>query len=192
MKVKYYEVHDCDFEYVDNISAIIAPEDTDKELLKKYDFVQLLDGRWCHYMTLDEKLHMINHEGDEILIFNEENRIIIRESSDDNEPVERDAPAAYIIVILSVFSIIIGLMSFHFSEGAAQSLIPFFAGIIALFAVRIVFPGNKPAEIITKTLSVLFVILFIGLVILAYAISKACNNCWDYSWDTLEGVGRIG
>lgn len=41
MKVKYYEVHDCDFEYVDNISAIIAPEDTDEELLKKYDFVHI-------------------------------------------------------------------------------------------------------------------------------------------------------
>ena len=185
MKIMYYDIHDCDFEYVDNISAIIAPEDTDEELLKKYDFVQLLDGRWCHYMTLDEKLHYLNNENEELLIFS-------HEPSDDNEPVERDAPAAYIIVILSVFSIIIGLMSFYFSEGAAQALIPFFAGIIALFAVRIVFPGNKPAEIITKTLSVLFVILFIGLAILAYAISKACDNCWDYSWDTLEGVGRIG
>ena len=191
MKIMYYDIHGCDFEYVDNISAIIAPEGTDEELLKKYDFVQLLDGRWCHYMTLDEKLHMINHEGDEILIFNEENRIIIRESSDDNEPVERDTPAAYIIVILSVFLIIIGLMSFHFSEGAAQSLIPFFAGIIALFAVRIVFPGNKPAEIITKTLSVLFVILFIGLAILAYAISKACDSCEGAGNGILEGL-RIG
>lgn len=191
MKIMYYDIHDCDFEYVDNISAIIAPEDTDEELLKKYDFVQLLDGRWCHYMTLDEKLHMINHEGDDILIFNEENRIIISESSDDNEPVERDVPIAYIIVMLSVFSIIIGLMSFYFSEGEAQSLIPIAAGIIALFAVRIVFSDNKPAEIITKTLSVLFVILLIGLAILAYAISKACDSCEGAGNGILEGL-RIG
>lgn len=191
MKIMYYEVHDCDFEYVHNKPAIIAPVDTDVELLKKFDFVQLLDGRWCHYMALDEKLHMLNHEGDEILIFNEENRIIISESSDDNEPVESDVPIAYIIVMLSVFSIIIGLMSFYFSEGAAQSLIPITAGIIALFAVRIVFPGNKPAEIITKTLSVLLVILLIGLAILAYAISKACDSCEGAGNGILEGL-RIG
>ena len=191
MKIMYHDIHGCDFEYVDNISAIIAPEGTDEELLKKYDFVQLLDGRWCHYMTLDEKLHMMNHEGDEILIFNEENRIIISESSDDNEPVERDAPIAYIIVMLAIFAIIFGLMFLYFSEGAAQSLIPFFAGIIALFGVRIVFPGNKPAEIITKILSVLFVILFIGLAILAYAISKACDSCEGAGNGILEGL-RIG
>lgn len=184
MKIMYYEVHDCDFEYVDNKPAIIAPVDTDVELLKKFDFVQLLDGRWCHYMTLDEKLHYLNNENEELLIFNHEH-------SADNEPVESDVPVAYIIVMLSVFSIIIGLMSFYFSEGAAQSLIPIAAGIIALFAVRIVFPGNKPAEIITKTLSVLFVILLIGLAILAYAISKACDSCEGAGNGILEGL-RIG
>ena len=190
MKIIYYEIHDCCFEYVDNISAIIAPEGTDEELLKKYDFVQLLDGRWCHYMTLDEKLHMMNHEGDETLIFNEENRIFSHGHA-NTEPIERDAPIAYIIVMLSVFSIIIGLMSFYFSEGAAQALIPVFVGIIALFAVRIVFPDNKPAEIITKTLSVLFVILLIGLAILAYSISKACDSCESAGNGILEGL-RIG
>ena len=191
MKIMYYEVHDCEHKLINGSHAIIAPKGIDEKLLRKYDFVQLLDGRWCHYMTLDEKLHMLNHEGDDILIFNEENRIIISESSDDNEPVERDVPIAYIIVMLSVFSIIIGLMSFYFSEGEAQSLIPIAAGIIALFAVRIVFSDNKPAEIITKTLSVLFVILLIGLAILAYAISKACDSCEGAGNGILEGL-RIG
>ena len=181
MKIMYYDIHDCGFELIDNKPAIIAPEGTDPELLKKYDFVQLLDGRWCHYMTLDEKLHMTNHEGDEILIFNEENRIIIRESSDDNEPVERDAPIAYIIVMLAIFAIIFGLMFLYFNEGAAQSLIPIAAGIAALFAVRMVFRDNKPARVITNTLSVLFVILLIGLAIFAYALAAACDHCWDNS-----------
>jgi len=184
MKITYYDIHGCDFEYVDNKPAIIAPEDTDVELLKKFDFVQLLDGRWCHYMTLDEKLHYLNNENEELLIFS-------HEPSDDNEPVERDAPIAYIIVMLAIFAIIFGLMFLYFSEGAAQSLIPIAAGIIALFAVRIVFSDNKPAEIITKTLSVLFVILLIGLAILAYAISKACDSCEGAGNGILEGL-RIG
>ena len=184
MKITYYDIHGCDFEYVDNKPAIIAPEDTDVELLKKFDFVQLLDGRWCHYMTLDEKLHYLNNENEELLIFS-------HEPSDDNEPVERDAPIAYIIVMLAIFAIIFGLMFLYFSEGAAQSLIPIAAGIIALFAVRIVFSDNKPAEIITKTLSVLFVILLIGLAILAYAISKACDSSEGAGNGILEGL-RIG
>ena len=184
MKITYYDIHGCDYEYVDNKPAIIAPQDTDVELLKKFDFVQLLDGRWCHYMTLDEKLHYLNNENEELLFFS-------HEPSDDNEPVERDAPIAYIIVMLAIFAIIFGLMFLYFSEGAAQSLIPIAAGIIALFAVRIVFSDNKPAEIITKTLSVLFVILLIGLAILGYAISKACDSCEGAGNGILEGL-RIG
>ena len=184
MKITYYDIHGCDYEYVDNKPAIIAPQDTDVELLKKFDFVQLLDGRWCHYMTLDEKLQYLNNENEELLIFSNEH-------SDDNEPVERDAPIAYIIVMLAICAIIFGLMFLYFSEGAAQSLIPIAAGIIALFAVRIVFSDNKPAEIITKTLSVLFVILLIGLAILAYAISKACDSCEGAGNGILEGL-RIG
>jgi len=185
MKIMYYEVHDCEHKLINGSHAIIAPKGIDEKLLRKFDFVQLLDGRWCHYMTLDEKLHYLNNENEELLIFS-------HEPSDDNEPVERDAPIAYIIVMLAIFAIIFGLMFLYFSEGAAQSLIPIAAGIIALFAVRIVFSDNKPAKTITRTLSTLFVILLIGLVILACALGKACNNCWDSSWDTLEGVGKIG
>ncbi|MBQ9807753.1 MAG: hypothetical protein IJM55_02680 [Ruminococcus sp.] len=101
MKIMYYDIHDCDYEFLDGKPAIIAPQDTDVELLKKFDFVQLLDGRWCHYMTLDEKLYMKNNKGKEILIF-----CNIEETFKRISKQEKHNARVHAVIIISVLLII--------------------------------------------------------------------------------------
>ena len=104
MKIMYYDIHDCGFELIDNKPAIIAPEGTDPELLKKYDFVQLLDGRWCHYMTMDEKLYMADHKGEELLVFYdiEETKKLVSKQKEHETAVRT---VVFIAVMLGIFAL---------------------------------------------------------------------------------------
>ena len=50
MKITYFTIENCEYEMVAGYPAIIAPEGIDEEVLKRNNFVQLIDGRWCHFM----------------------------------------------------------------------------------------------------------------------------------------------
>ena len=50
MKITYFGIKNCEYEMVAGYPAIIAPEGIDEEVLKRNNFVQLIDGRWCHFM----------------------------------------------------------------------------------------------------------------------------------------------
>lgn len=69
MKVIFYEIQDCYHELIDNKPAIIAPLTTDKELLSKYHFIQLLDGRWVHYMNEFEFSYMKHNSNRKTVLF---------------------------------------------------------------------------------------------------------------------------
>jgi len=75
MKVMFYEIQDCEYEPIDSKPAVIAPEGTDAELLRKYRFIQLLDGRWCHYMNMDEIDYMNNRAAAQAVVFSDEMNI---------------------------------------------------------------------------------------------------------------------
>lgn len=97
MKIMYYEVHDCEHKLINGSHAIIAPKGIDEKLLRKYDFVQLLDGRWIHFMTADEKLYMKNNKGKETLIF-----CNIEETFKRISKQERHQERVHAIVIISI------------------------------------------------------------------------------------------
>ncbi|NLT10036.1 MAG: hypothetical protein GXY08_11105 [Ruminococcus sp.] len=182
MKVKYYEVHDCEYESIGGSHVIIAPEGTDEELLKKYDFVQLIDGRWCHYITDDEKLHMLNHQNDDMLVF----------SLEHTETPERNAPAAYIIVMLSVFALVFGILSLFTAENVATPLILTTVGTLGLLLSRIIFRNNKLAKTIIYILGVLALILIIGFIIFMYLAASAIASCGEQACDFAGDVGNMG
>lgn len=70
MKVMFYEISNCEYEFLDGNPAIIAPEGTNDIMLRKYRFIQLADGRWTHYMNKSEISHLMESTDDEVLIFN--------------------------------------------------------------------------------------------------------------------------
>ncbi len=54
-EVDFYEIQRCCRETVDGKPVLTAPVDTPLRLLTKYEFYQLSDGRWIHYLTLPEQ-----------------------------------------------------------------------------------------------------------------------------------------
>jgi len=111
MRIMYYEVFDCEYKLVTGRHAIIAPEGTDKKLLKYYDFVQLLDGHWVHFMTADETLYMKNNKGKEILIFHNTEETYKRISK--QEIHDARVHSVIIISVLLIINILIILLITH-------------------------------------------------------------------------------
>ena len=50
MKIIYYGIDDCEYAMIAGRPALIAAAMVSEEYLKSLDFVQLIDGRWCHFM----------------------------------------------------------------------------------------------------------------------------------------------
>ena len=59
MYVHFYEIRGCICDNVDNRPVLVAPRDTRLDLLTKYQFVLLTDGRWVHFLTNDEYAHVM-------------------------------------------------------------------------------------------------------------------------------------
>ncbi|NLT09710.1 MAG: hypothetical protein GXY08_09430 [Ruminococcus sp.] len=69
MKIRYYDIHDCEYEFLYGKPSVIAPDGADEMMLKRYSFIKLPTGRWCHYMTPYEISHMMSSSSDQLLVF---------------------------------------------------------------------------------------------------------------------------
>ncbi len=54
MYVHFYPIRGCTCDNVDNKPVLIAPPGVPLYLLRQYEFMQLEDGRWCHFLTMPE------------------------------------------------------------------------------------------------------------------------------------------
>ena len=62
MKITYFGIKNCEYEQIDNRPAIIAPARVSEVLLRSNGFIQLVDGRWCHFMA-DYEIKYFNESG---------------------------------------------------------------------------------------------------------------------------------
>ena len=68
MKIIYYGIDDCEYAMITGRPAIIAAAMVSEEYLKSLDFVQLIDGRWCHFMTKAENEYYIKNSNTDPLV----------------------------------------------------------------------------------------------------------------------------
>ncbi len=105
MKVIFYEIYDCEYELLNDKPAIIAPYCTDDYLLKKYRFIQLLDGRWVHYMTEREIVYMSNNLNESIINFNNCDEIYRLSDSHKPAPQHKNDPAKILLLFIITFMV---------------------------------------------------------------------------------------
>ena len=68
MKIIYYGIDDCEYAMIAGRPALIAAAMVSEEYLKSLDFVQLIDGRWCHFMTKAENEYYIKNSNTDPLV----------------------------------------------------------------------------------------------------------------------------
>ena len=68
MKIIYYGIDDCEYAMIAGRPALIAAAMVPEEYLKSLDFVQLIDGRWCHFMTKAENEYYIKNSNTDPLV----------------------------------------------------------------------------------------------------------------------------
>lgn len=153
MKITYFGIKNCEYEMVAGYPAIIAPEGIDEEVLKRNNFVQLIDGRWYHFMTDAENEYYMNNSNAEKIEFSLQQ---MQESKDDSN-----------ITIFFVFIISFGI-SFIF--------IDFIFGI-SILAISFLTIFYRSTKISGKIFTVIFTIIFILLSItIFYRFDDACDK----------------
>lgn len=182
MKVMFYEIQDCEYEPIDGKPAIIAPEGTDAELLRKYRFIQLLDGRWCHYMNRDEIAHMMNNADDKALCIQEPEEWN-RSEADKQADYEAETGIILTFAMVLIFVLGVGITSVSFVYGAFVML----ASILLLFisAIR----SNRSAAI---ALIIILVIIPAAFLYMVMAALDNCANELNRCCGQFEAIGRMG
>lgn len=185
MKITYFGIENCEYEFLAGNSAIIAPEETDKERLTEYGFIQLVDGRWCHYMDELEKAYYLNCGNTEILSFPPPSSFSLL---DIDEPDNKKAD------LLTGFFVIIFLTGIAalFFELFKLALICIAISLILLTVIRISHPTHKASGTIAKVLTALLITAVIALFIAVQALLSALDDCGNEACDTAEGIGKMG
>ncbi|NLT10035.1 MAG: hypothetical protein GXY08_11100 [Ruminococcus sp.] len=183
MKIIYFGIQDCKCELIDGKLAIIAPEDVDAERLKEYSFIQLLDGRWCHFMAYYEVNYYMNSGGNDVLIFPPPN------ASQDQNIVKRDEEKDICITLVLILPFVIGLILFFYSYKI--SLIIMAASFLGLWisAIR----DNRAAAKALIAIIIIIPILFVLYV--NHEINRQleeCDESEDKACDTCERIGEMG
>ena len=165
MKVMFYEINDCEYEFLNGKPVITAPYSTDFALLKKYHFVQLIDGRWVHYMTDREIDNMRNYpNGEPLIIYDAEERYIMPE----NQQPERDSENDAIVTIGLTLLFLLGFCMTTVNSNIGSSAM--FVSFISLLACAL---GLK-----NKSAGVVVIIILVGLPIVSMLILiVAINSC---------------
>ena len=173
-KIIYFGIEDCELEIRSGNPTIIAPEGIDEERLTEYDFIQLVDGRWCHFMA-DYEIKYFNESGQaDTLEFPP-----LPSEYQPPEPEPQDQKNADIITIISVISVASGL-TFRFIDKESFGFIFVPIGVVLIIITRILYPYHKPSKVIAwlyAALAILYIImLMMAFFLVMHAIETACDS----------------
>lgn len=174
MKITYFGIKNCEYEQIDNRPAIIAPARVSDVLLRSNGFIQLVDGRWCHFMA-DYEIKYFNESGQaDTLEFPP-----LPSEYQPPEPEPQDQKNADIITIISVISVASGL-TFRFIDKESFGFIFVPIGVVLIIITRILYPYHKPSKVIAwlyAALAILYIImLMMAFFLVMHAIETACDS----------------
>ena len=174
MKITYFGIKNCEYEQIDNRPAIIAPARVSDVLLRSNGFIQLVDGRWCHFMA-DYEIKYFNESGQaDTLEFPP-----LPSEYQSPEPEPQGQKKADIITIISVISVASGL-TFRFIDKESFGFIFVPIGVVLIIITRILYPYHKPSKVIAwlyAALAILYIImLMMAFFLVMHAIETACDS----------------
>ena len=189
MKITYFTIENCEYELMDGKPAIIAPEGIDEERLKEYTFIQLLDGRWCHYMTDAEKAYYKAQNDTGALTFSQQNMLPYQQKYDRKRKI--DFYITFTLILLLLIGIV--FLFIDFKIGSIVITVGFWGIFISTLF------HNKSAEKVLIAIVVITPVAFFFLIMIALShLSHAFDSCdtvtktGDKACDTAEDIGEIG
>ena len=183
MKIIYYGIDDCEYAMIAGRPALIAPEGIDIEVLKRNNFVQLMDGRWCHFMDDYEVDYYMNSGDIDVLIFPPPN--VYQHKNAVNRNKEIDICITLGLVLLFIVGIMLLLVNYKIS------LIMMTASFLGLFISAMCHNSSAVKALVTLVIiTPIAFMLFVMYVINSFF--SALSDCGGQSCDTAEDIGKIG
>jgi hypothetical protein len=182
MTVHFFEIRDCRFEMFGGRPVIFAPEEADEELLGRYAFVKIADGRRVRYLNQYEYSYIMSVKDAEEIVF-------------DGKAVERmNYPAAQFQYVNygnrmynpqktadTLCYVSLGLMAGSLPLSAVLTplggLVLAIAALVLVIIVRVHYPEHKLGKVL---FTVYLILIIIGVVLTIAAmiiIAIACNQC---------------
>lgn len=185
MMVNYYEIYNCVFDMYFGRPALFAAADVPAELLDRYGFTLLDDGRRIHFLDQQEYYHIMSWKGGDPVIFNESTWYKISNYY-YSQSVAGTGAAGYRYDDKEGNNLCIISLVLFLSALPACMVQPFLgAGCgLAAFILMIIVRVKHPKNVFGLVLMIIYIIgaalLIIGtLLILAacYALLEEFNNC---------------
>lgn len=170
MKINYHEILNCECEIRDNTAIIFAPEYTDVNLLKHYNFIQLLDGRWCKNASNTEFRYIMENMHTGIVSVN------FTDSVENEKELRRlhNSSVPNILCILSLFLAVMGGVCIFVYEAAVPYL--FIAALVTAVAVKVIYPKNIFSLILLIVYAVLLFVCIVAVIVLTIACAIMCDQ----------------
>lgn len=191
MKITYYGIANCEYELIDGKPAIIAPEGINEEKLKEYSFIQLVDGRWCHYMDDAENEYYKAQNDTGALTFSQQNMLPYQQKYDRKRKI--DFYITFTLVLLLLIGIV--FLFIDFKIGSIVIIVGFWGIFISTLL------HNKSAEKALIAIVVIVPILYLAFIIyVMYRVNKeltfdtcdSTSKAGDEACDTAEDIGEMG
>lgn len=204
MNVHYYEIKNCQLGQSCGRPVIFPPKNTDRELLSRYGFVQIMNTEeWCHFLSNEEYQYIMQFSQQDNVVFvgdkfsatktEEITDISDRyRNLDDNHNSTANGLAGFSIILM-IITVVGSIVSFfEYYEISLFFGFLFIVSVVLAVAVRVIYPENKFGRLLIKIYVALIILFSVILVFAIISCFIAADACIDSCCSELEGCGRIG
>lgn len=189
MHVHFYEIRGCTCENVNNKPVLVAPPDTRLDLLTRYQFLLLDDGRWVHFLNNTEYAHvMTGYPYQDVSFFSAQQPLQpVSESPEDRQTgnllagIGLGLLGLYLLLNIGEWGMLKTLSTPNqIQEGssAASVLNLLFTALpLASFVLMLITRIKYPKNVMGKVLMWLFIVGGVLLILFMIAILVACVSC---------------
>ena len=177
MKIIYYGIDDCEYAMIAGRPALIAAAMVSEEYLKSLDFVQLIDGRWCHFMDEYEYNAYISgrHHFDGI----NQSPGNVKHYDENDIMITLGLVLLYIIGIILLF------------YDLAISLFIIAVSLFVLF-ISALCHNSLAVKTLVTLIIITHIVLTLFVIFVIHSFLSALGDCVDQSSDTSKNKSQIG
>lgn len=193
MTVNYYEIMPCSAVICDGKPSLLAPPDTyDPQLLMKYQFLQMPDGCWIHFLTEKEHKYLDTHRNEPVVTINHS---LNTDSPEDHKAGNTLAAAGlgafamqYLLAGSSQLWQIMHTAEETASQATTASTMSFLSGIgmlcgiasfVLMLTTRIKYPNNTLGKILMWIFIIHGILVAAVIAIAMIAFLYLCTECVD-------------
>ncbi len=180
MRVDYYDILNCGYDVYCGRPALFAPEGVPEDILARYGFARLYDGRFMYYLDQMEYYHIASCGSTDRVVFDQSthDKIVQYYWSQyaPTLPVNRSNGGTVMCIISLILLVVSPFLLFKLPT---LGMLGWIASLVLMIVVRATYPKNVFGLVLMILhIVAVAVILISALLVMAacYDIMRQCSN----------------